>query len=369
MKYRLLLLSLLFSLYGFSQNLTLMVGTYTGSGSKGIYVYKFDAATGKTENLNASENLVNPSYLALSADKKFIYAVNETGGNTPGTVSALSFNQSTGDIKLINQVPTGGDHPCYISVTGDNTLAAVGNYSGGNLSVFPINNDGSLQPFAQLIQNEGSSVVKQRQDKPHVHAAVLSPDGKYLFSPDLGTDKVMIYKLNKNADKPLTPANPPYVSVEGGSGPRHLTFHPNNKYAYLIEELSGTVSAFKYKKGKLTFIQKIAAHPSDFKGVIGSADIHVSPDGKFLYASNRGEENTIAIFSIDKKGKLASIGFQSTMGKTPRNFTIDPTGKFLLVANQETDNIVIFKRDVATGLLEYTGSQIEVPKPVFLKIF
>jgi 6-phosphogluconolactonase len=245
----------------------------------------------------------------------------------------------------------------------------AGNYSGGSLAAFPINKDGSLQPYSQLIQHKGSSINKTRQEMPHVHSTVFSPKGDYLFTPDLGLDKVMIYRFNAGAQKPLHPALPPYAQTTPGSGPRHFIFHPNNKWAYLIEEMGGAVAAYAYKGGKLTQLQQLAAHADTASGEFGSADIHISPDGKFLYASNRGIENNLAIFKIDKStGKLSSVGYQSTLGIRPRNFCIDPTGNYLLAANQQTNNIVVFKRDMKTGLLKYTGEEIKIPEPVCLKM-
>lgn len=352
-----------------AQKFHLLIGTYTGTGSKGIYVYNFDAATGKAKWISNTDSAANPSYVTASADEKYVYAVNETGRETPGSVSAYTFNKNTGKLKFINNQVTGGDDPCYVSVTKNNKWMVVANYTGGSAAVFSINKNGSLKPYAQLMQDEGGSVNKERQEKAHVHSAVFSPDEKYLFTPDLGGDKVMIYKFNGSSNKPLSKARPPYVSTEPGSGPRHFTFHPNGKLAYLIEELSGTVVGYKYASGKLHAFQTIATHPANYKGVIGSAEIYISPDGKFLYASNRGDENTITIFSIDQNtGRLKLKGYHSTQGQTPRNFTIDPTGNYLLVANQNTDNIVILKRDKQTGLLKSTGIQIKIPKPVCLQI-
>ena len=352
----------------FCQSYYLFVGTYTNAGSKGIYVYHFNSTTGKAEWVSNTDSADNPSYLAISKDGKFVYAVNETGGNKPGHISSYGFDKNTGKLSLINSQPSGGDAPCYVSVTNNNKWVAIANYSGGSTSIYPVEKDGTLLPSAQFIQNTGSSANKSRQEKPHVHSAVFSPDERFLFTPDLGTDKVMIYAFNQSARKPLTPANPSFAKIAPGNGPRHLTFHPNQKFAYVIEEMSGTVSAFKYENGDLKFIQRLPAHPENYKGEIGSADIHLSPDGKFLYASNRGDENTITIFSVDQAtGKLALKGYQSTIGKTPRNFMIDPTGNFLLAANQDSDNIIIFKRDKQTGLLKQTD-EIKVPKPVCLKM-
>jgi 6-phosphogluconolactonase len=219
----------------------------------------------------------------------------------------------------------------------------------------------------QNIQHEGSSVVKERQEKPHVHAAVLSPDDRFLLVPDLGTDKVYQYRVDASQHQALKPADAPFLTTKPGGGPRHLAFHPNGKYAYLVLELEASVMALDYNDGKLAGKQTISMVAPDFKGRLSGADIHVSPDGKFLYASNRGDANEIAIYAIDNQGKLTFVNRQSVLGKTPRNFVIDPTGNFLLVANQNTSEVIIFKRDVKTGLLTATGEKIEASKPVCLK--
>ena len=365
-----ILLFLLFLVSGnlCAQSYYLFAGTYTNSGSKGIYVYRFNAGTGQVEAVSNTEDVVNPSYLAISPNKKFVYAVNETGGSKPGSVSAFAFDNKSGKLTFINKQPSGGDAPCYITVSKNNNWAIIANYSGGSLAALAIGANGALQPPAQVIQHSGKGADAKRQEKPHVHSTVLSPDEDYLFSPDLGLDKVFTYAFNPGSTKPLHDAVPAFIETAPASGPRHFTFHPNKQFAYLIGEMSGNVTAYKYNKGKLQLLQTIAAHAEDFKGQPGSADIHVSPDGKFLYASNRGEENNLAIYLIDPKtGKLTSKGYQSSMGKGPRNFIIDPTGNYLLVANQQTNNIVIFKRDKQTGLLT-SAEQVSVPLPVCLQI-
>lgn len=368
---RIILLSfiLLISTVLSAQKFYLFVGTYTNKGSKGIYVYRFDAATGKAEWVSNTDSAANPSYLAIAPNQKYIYAVNETHEGNGGSLSAYKFDRTTGKLTFINKQSTGGDDPCYVSLSKNNSWAMVANYSGGSSTAFSINKDGSINSYSQLLQNTGSSANAARQEKAHVHSAVFSPAENYLFTPDLGTDKIMIYKFNPASQKPLSPASPPYAAVSPGSGPRHFTFHPNKKFAYVIQELSGTVSAYIFRNGKLHLIQTTATHPADYKGDIGSADIHVSADGKFLYASNRGDENTITIFSVNATtGKLKLKDYQSVLGKTPRNFIIDPTGNYLLAANQNSDNIVIFKRDKQTGLLTPTRDQIEVSMPVCLQM-
>ncbi len=353
-----------------AQSFYFFTGTYTNAGSKGIYVYRFNAANGKVEAVSNTEtdSIVNPSYLAVAPGGKFLYAANETGGKSPGSVSAFSFDKTSGKLTFLNKQSSGGDGPCYVSVTNNKKWVFSGNYSGGSLAALAVNDDGSLQPPAQTIQHVGKSVMAKRQDKPHVHSTNISPDQNFLFVPDLGMDKVFVYKINSSAKKPLTEATPAFVDIKAGSGPRHMAFHPNNKYVYLITEMGGSVDAYKYDNGKATFIQNVLAHPADFTGEPGSADIHVSPDGKFLYASNRGDENNIAIFAIDAKtGKLALKGLQKSGGKAPRNFSIDPSGNYLLAANQDTDNIVIFKINHQTGLLTATGEEVKVSRPVCIK--
>ena len=367
-----LIFSLLFTINAvFAQTKTyLLIGTYTSGKSEGIYVYDFNSATGANSFVSTVKTH-NPSYLTVSPNQKMVYAVTENADSTKlgigGAISAFSFDNEKGSLTKINQQFSGGKHPCYVSVDNTGKWVFAANYSSGSAALFPVNTDGSLGPVKQVIQNAGKGPNKARQEGPHVHSTVLSPDNKFLFIPDLGIDKVMIYRFDNIKGK-LSPASPPFAQSIAGSGPRHFDFHPNNKYAYLMEEMTGTVAAYKYSEGTLTPLQRINALPADFKGVIGSADIHVSPDGKFLYCSNRGESNSITIFKINASdGKLTVVGHQSTLGKTPRNFNFDPSGNFLLVANQNTDDIVIFKIDKATGLLTDTGKRINVPNPVCIQ--
>ncbi len=346
----------------------LIVGTYTGGKSEGIYVYKFNSADGSSKEVSHIKTS-NPSFVAVSPDQRFVYAVHEDadGSGKGGEISAFSFNKKTGVLTYINEQPTKGDHPCYVVVDKTGKWVIAANYTSGSLSVLPVKRDGSLGAPTTVIQHEGSGFNKERQSGPHVHCTLLSADNRFLFVPDLGIDKVMIYAFNATTGK-LTPAKQPFAKSTDGAGPRHFTFHPNNKYGYLIEELSGTVVAFQYNNGVLKDIQRISTMPVNDTSFAGSADIHVSPDGKFLYASNRSTSNTIAIYTINQQnGKLALVGHQSTLGKTPRNFNFDPSGNFLLVANQESNEIVIFKRDKKTGLLTDTGKRIGVGKPVCLK--
>jgi len=344
----------------------LLIGTYTASAtSDGIYCYSFNTETGNVTLKAALSGVENPSYLAVSRDGNHVYAVNE--GRT-GSVNSFLFDKATGVLSFQNKVSTGGSGPCYVSVDDKNKFVFAGNYNSGNLVAVSLKEDGSFGAEPQFIKHEGSSIDKGRQAGPHVHCTVLSPDNKYLLASDLGTDKINIYNIDQaNLTQPLSPASQEFVSVKPGSGPRHITFHTDSKTAYVIQEMGSMITVFDYKNGTLTEKQTITMLAPDYKGRVGAADIHVSDDGKFLYASNRGEANEIVIYSIGKKGMLTYAGRASTLGKAPRNFVIDPSGKFLLVANQDTNEIVFFKRDPKTGLITPTGNKIQVSKPVCLK--
>jgi 6-phosphogluconolactonase len=343
----------------------LLVGTYTGAGkSEGIYVYDFNSANGDAE-YKTKAVISNPSYLNISKDHKKVYSVSEMGRGK-GSISAFNFDEHTGELTYINSVSSGGDGPCYVSVNNNGDYVFAANYSGGSLGAMHVNADGSLDSNVQSIQHEGSSVHKN-QGKPHVHSVILSPDNKYVISADLGTDKIYTYRIQPGSDKPLTPADPAFVSTKPGAGPRHVTFHPNGKYLYAVNELDGSVNAYSYNDGKLTELQSITMLPPGYSGEIEGADIHVSSDGKFLYASNREDLNEILTYAIQKNGTLKFAHRNSVLGKAPRNFVIDPTGNFVLVANQNTDEIIVFSRNKKTGALTPTGKKIPLSRPVCLK--
>ncbi len=366
MRFISLAFALLFSCCSFGQHFYLFIGTYTSGKSKGIYVYDFDASNGTAKALGTVASK-DPSYLAISRDGKYLYAVNE---GPAGKVSAFSFNPEKATLSPLNQQSSGGADPCYVSVSKTGQWVMVANYSGGSLAALPVHDDGSLDPLSQLIQHSGKGTDTVRQEKAHVHSVVFSPDEHFLYAADLGTDKETIYRFDPSKQQPLEPTPDSVVAMVPGSGPRHLIFHPEKPWAYMIDELSGTVDAFNYDSstGRLNHFQRLSSHPPKYAGAKGSADIHISPDGKFLYASNRGDANSIAIYSIDPEdGKLQIKGFRSTRGNHPRNFIIDPTGHFLLVANKNTDNIVVFRINRRTGMLRATGTQIEIPNPVCLK--
>jgi 6-phosphogluconolactonase len=342
----------------------LLVGTYTKRTSEGIYTYRFNAKTGAFSAVGTTKDIKNPSFLAIAPNQKWVYAVSESP--TEGGVLAYYFDKKTGQLTFINQQPSGGGAPCHLEVDKTGKCAIVGNYVGGNLSILPLAASGALMPPKQTIQHQGKSINAKRQESPHVHSVNIAANNRDVFVADLGTDKIYHYTLNaKNAT--LIAAKNPFISVTEGSGPRHFAYHPTLPIAYLLQELAATVTTFKYENGTLTPFQIVETLPQSAKENVWSADIHLSPDGKFLYGTNRSN-NEIFIFSIHSKtGNLAFVGSQSVEGKVPRNFAIDPTGNFLLVANQESDDITIFKRDKKTGKLIFTGQKISVSMPVCLK--
>lgn len=365
----LLLFSLLTFIMGHSQDYYLYTGTYTsGTTSEGIYIYKISVPSGQTTLIDVIKGIDNPSYLTVSKDGQFLYAVSEGGGDGKGMISAYQLDPATGKASFLNKKESRGDGPCYIALSENRKWVAVGNYGGGNLITYAIDKDGKLTDQYQLVHHDGKSMNLKRQDKPHVHSTFFTPDNKHLLVPDLGTDKVMIYTFNEKRNQPIGGTQQGFAKITDGSGPRHLSFHPGGKFVYVIEEMGGTISGWKYQSGTMVKFQHTDAHPKDYKGTRGSADIHVSPDGKFLYASNRFEANNIAIFSIDAKtGMLTLVGFQDLPGKKPRNFAIDPTGQLLLVGNQDSNDITVFQRNQETGTLTALPIEIKVASPVCLK--
>lgn len=358
----LLFIFTLVSLQAQENKLNLIVGTYTKScDSKGIYVYEFDSKTGNFSLKNNTENIFNPSYLTVSDDNKFVYSVSEN--DKKSSVSAFGFNSKSGKLDFINYQNPNGLNPCYIINDDKNVITA--NYSSGSISVLGKNNDGSIGEVKQLVQHTGKSINAKRQEAPHAHMVYFSPDKKYVLANDLGTDKVYVYLYNPNSATEVLQLKSK-IDVKPGSGPRHLTFSKDGKFVYLLQELYGTITSFSYADGILNKVSETTVVASDFIGDIGAADIHISPDGKFLYATNRGTANDISVFKTFKKGKLKLVQRTSTLGKGPRNFTIDPTGNFLLVGHQYTNDIVIFKRDKETGSLTDTGKKIELCSPVCL---
>lgn len=347
------------------------VGTYTSGKSEGIYLYSLNLASGELKYVATTKGVKDPSFLAVAPSRRYLYAVNELeefAGKKSGAVSAFAIDQRTGQLKFLNQQPSMGGAPCYLVVDQSARFVLVANYAGGNVAVLPIHGDGTLGEAIDLKQDVGSSINTERQEAPHAHCIVLDPANRFAYACDLGTDKIMVFRFDKRRGK-LLANQKPWVQLKPGAGPRHLVFHPAGKHAYVINELHATITAFAHDRanGHLDEVQTIATLPPSFIAANTSADIHISPDGRFVYCSNRGHDS-IAAFAINPaNGKLTLIAHESTGGKTPRNFAIDPTGTFLLAANQNSNNIVTFRRDRKTGRLASTGHVAEVPSPVCLK--
>ena len=347
------------------------VGNYGTGQEGGIYFCRLQLITGEMIIRGNISGIDNPSFLSMDASNQYLIAVNEVSeinGNPGGSVSSFKIDPENGSLTFINMQSTLGESPCHITIDRTGKFILIANYSGGNIIVFPILQDCMIGKNVEFIQHKGKSIIPDRQENPHPHSIILSPDNRYAFVPDLGLDKILIYRFDQKTGK-LRSSDIPYISLKPGAGPRHFTFSRDGKFAYVINELDSTVTAFRYypDKGKLKEIQTITTLPGDFTGTSYCADIHIHPNNHFLYGSNRGH-NSISTFSIDpSKGKLKLKGFTETLGDFPRNFAIDPSGQYLLAANQRSDNIFSFRIKPETGELTPTGYKIEIPKPVCIK--
>jgi 6-phosphogluconolactonase len=346
------------------------VGTYTGQKSKGIYAYRFDAATGQLTSLGLAAETENPSFLAVHPNHRYLYAVSEQANyeGRSGAVSAFAIDRATGKLAFLNKVSSRGGGPCYVAVDKTGRDVLVANYGGGSVAVLPVLQDGRLGEASAFVQHAGSSVNPKRQQGPHAHWIDVAPDNRFVLAADLGLDQVLVYRFDP-AKGSLSANKPAAAKVNPGAGPRHLAIHPSGKFVYVINELQSSVTAFAYdaRRGALRELQTISTLPKEFAGENSGAELAVHPTGHFLYGSNRGHDS-IAVFAIDAaKGTLTPVEHVPTQGKTPRSFEIDPTGSFLFAANQSSDSIVVFRVDPKTGRLTPAGQVLEVPSPVCVK--
>ena len=346
----------------------LYVGTYTKGMTNGIFVYSFNDQHGHLQDLKKPAISSNPSFLTISPNKKFLYAVGEVDNldsNQSGGLSAFRI-EPDGALTLINHVLTNGANPCHVSLSPDGKKLVASNYTGGNLSFFTIQPDGSLSDMVQRIQHEGSGPFPERQTAPHAHSARFDSTGKLLYAADLGTDELKIYDVT-SGEKMIVPHAQPSVKMVPGSGPRHFDFSADGRFIYVINELSSTITVLMKYGAEWKQVQNVRTLPKDFKGESWCADIHISADGRFVYGSNRGH-NSIAVFKREaNSGKLEMIETVSVEGNWPRNFTLDPSGKFLLVANQKSNDITVFKIDQPSGKLSFTGIKVPNESPVCLQ--
>jgi 6-phosphogluconolactonase len=342
---------------------------FVGTKAKGIFSYRMDLESGAITPLGKAVELTIPGFLAVHPNRKFLYTVNAAKfPDKSGGVSALSIEAGTGKLTILNQESSGGAGPTHLTTDVAGKALLVANYGSGSVAAFPIGNNGSLGTRTAFIQHEGSSINPQRQAGPHAHFIATDPGNHFALACDLGLDKVLIYKLDSKTGG-LVPHDPAFVTLKPGTGPRHLAFHPDGRYVYVINELNSTMTAFSWegKRGKLAELQTISTIPAGYTNKNFCAEVAVHPSGGFVYGSNRGHDS-IAVFAIDKQtGRLTAVEQHSCGGKIPRHFEIDPTGRYLLTANQDSGNVVVFRIDPRTGKLEPTGAVIELESPTCVK--
>ena len=352
-------------------NYLVYIGTYTSEQSKGIYAYRFNAATGQFVPLGLAAETSNPSFLAVHPNHKILYAVNEIGNfqnQRSGAVSAFAIDSHTGKLTLLNQVASRGADPCYVAVDRTGKYVLVANYGGRNVAVFPVLKGGKLGESTRVLQYKGTGANPERQESPHAHWIDFSPDNRFVVAADLGLDQLDVYKFSASKGS-LVPNQPAVVQLKPGAGVRHFAFHPNARFGYAVNEMQSSVVSFAYDpvRGTLHELQTISILPKDFTGKNDAAEIQIHPSGKFLYASNRGHDS-IAVFSVDPaKGTLTPVEYVPTQGKAPRYFAVDPTGSRLFVANQNSGTIVIFQIDPIIGRLTSTGQVLQIASPVCLR--
>ncbi|MCF7561518.1 lactonase family protein [Sabulilitoribacter multivorans] len=374
-KYLFWFLTLIFSL-GFFLSCTkqgsktlLFVGSFTDKKlGEGIRVYDFNSQTGEAQLKFTFDSIINTSFLKLSPKSKYLYSVVDSQMEYHGKIAAFEVDSVNYKLKFLNVQDSGGRNPAHLEIDKTGEFLVNSNYSDPSLSVFKINKNGSLNSYNQVIRFKDSSIIESRQESAHIHSSNFSPDGRFLFAQDLGSDKIRSFRFNRNQKDSIL-KNKNKIKVKSGSGPRHFTFHPNGKLGYGIAELNGKITAYAYSNGSLTFIEDYQSYELK-QDIYRAADIHISPDGKFLYTSNRGpEEDSIAIFSINEvNGKLSLVGYEPTYGKHPRNFAISGDGNFIFVANQFSNNITIFKREIKTGKLIKLPKEILVNQPASIQI-
>jgi len=346
-------------------------GTYGQASNEGVFVAELDLATGIVTEPRLAGRAVNASFVALHPDHRHLYAVAEVssrGGRRSGGVVAFSIAPESGILRPINEQISGGAGPCHLVVDKAGKNVLVANYEGGSVSVLPIDERGGLRPASSVILHHGKGVNRERQEAPHAHSVNLDAANHFAFVADLGVDKIFVYRFDPNAGK-LTPNQPTAVKVAPGAGPRHFAFDATGRFAYAIDELDSTITAFWYdsENGTLSRIQVVSTLPKDFRGVNTASEVVVHPSGKFVYGANRGHDS-IALFSVDPaSGKLNPEGHEPTQGKTPRNIAIDPTGAYLLAANQDSNSVVVFRIDAANGRLRPTGQKLRIHEPVCVR--
>jgi 6-phosphogluconolactonase len=345
---------------------------FVGSGRKNIEAYRFDLASGALTRIGLAAEIEHPSFLAISPNHQFLYAISEGGSPASSSISAFILDSATEKLTFLNKQSAAGSGPCYVEVDPSGKNALVANYGSGSFAAFPLAADGTVQPVSGFIQDKGSSVNPDRQEGPHGHCLVAGPGDRYVYGCDLGLDKVMIFKFDPDKGT-LAPNEPAFAEVKPGAGPRHIAFHPNGQWAFVINEMASSITVFNYRdpavNGGLREVQTISTLPEGFTGQNTCAEVAVHPSGKFVYGSNRGD-NSIAVFGFDPDGGAGQLTFIErvpTGGKTPRQFEIDPTGRYLLAANQDSNTVVVFRVDAVTGRLQPTGVTVQSDNPMCVR--
>ncbi|MEX2592320.1 MAG: lactonase family protein [Anditalea sp.] len=350
-----------------SKTYLFLVGTYTEDSQDGIHIVKFNPEQDVLETVYIASEVENPSFVISNAKENLIFAVEETSGENGGKVTSFRLNKAMQTLEKINSVNTQGDHPCHLSLDPTEKFLIASNYSGGNLTAIPIDSEGNLSNEVQVVQHTGSSTHPNRQQQPHVHSAVFHPEEPKVLVGDLGTDRINVYAFDNNSSTPLASSEKTPFAVKPGSGPRHLAFNEAGNRLYLIHEITAEIGVYAYENEHLTHLETHTLLPDGFSGKVGAAEVRISPDGNYLYASNRGDANDITVFGIEKEtGKLMKIQNVPSQGVGPRNFGITPDGKYLIAGNQGSNNLVVFAINGSTGKLDLTDFLLMLKKPAYL---
>ena len=347
------------------------IGSYNTASGKGVHAFRFDAATGRLTSMGLATEAINPTFVTATQDGRFLYATKEVTrheGRKSGSVKAFAIDRKTGKLRFMNEVASGGTIPCYVALDKTGRYALVANYGSGSVEVIEVRSDGRLGKVTAFVQYTGSSVNPERQAGPHTHSINMSPDNRFALAADLGLDKVFVYRFDAKSGT-LTPNDPACAVVNAGSGPRHIAFARNGRFVYVIGEMKSNITVFSYdaRRGALRKLQTISTLPKGHKLQSDCAEVAVSPNGKFVYGSNRGHDS-IAVFAADaRKGTLTPVERVPSGGRCPRHFAFDPTGRYLLVANQESDTVAVFAADPKTGRLTATGETATVNSPACVR--
>lgn len=348
-------------------NYLFLLGTYTGNDEQGINLVQFDPEEEVMKILSVAAGVKSPSFVISNKNENLVFAVEESGSDKGGKVSSFKFDRTNSTFERINSVFTGGNGPCHVSLDPSESFLVVSNYSGGSVTAIPVDEEGNLSQETQVIQHEGGSINPGRQKAPHVHSAVFHPTEKKVFVADLGTDKIYSYDFDKSNAAPLSPSDQASFAVEPGAGPRHIALNESGDRLYLIHEMTAEVGVYSYQDGELSHLETQSLLPEGFTGEVGASEVRISPDGKFLYASNRGEANDITVFEINgENGQLNKVQNLSSEGIAPRNFAITADGRYLICGNQTSEELIVFDRDKDDGRLTPTSISLSVNKPVYL---